>query len=406
MSKIARIPGTPLRDLTSQKRTRGGRERILHLMTQQYKLQISSGTWFAAPGGGRFHDRYVPPMALEQTLEMYGKIEGLNGLASHYDGEFTRAKLPLFRSHAEKTGQHLRGIPLSHFFDKIFEWGAADNPYWRVRDIALDMTVEALKIAEELQKETGDEVLVISWPGMSGFLQPFGFNFHRALGKYEEVMAKAMDTVPGVRVAIEPKPNEPANTNILRSTASAIIAARNIEKRMQNPKNVNLLNDGHALVGLNPEYGHVIMGGESWAAELANIARDGRLFLTHWNSQEDGRFDQDLNVGITRLGDVFSGLLILREFAPMVWCEIDINPEHQPADNAIRRSIQVLRLANERLNSVLQNGDYATLLVKGDEDPYNYRANLDHFYTLLVMGAQDHFTQLDDTELKVPPSNI
>ena len=396
--ETARIPGTVLRDLRSQSTIRKGQERIDHLMAAHFDLHVSAGTWFATPGGGRFHDRYVPSMKMPEILEMYGHIEGLEGVASHYDGEFTAADLPMFTAHAEKTGQHLMGIALSHFYDKVFEYGAADSPIPQVRKQALDITVGALKIAKQLQDETGDERLVISWPGISGFTQPFGYDFHQALDNYESSMAQAMNIVPGVRLAIEGKPYEPAPNNILRSTGSTILTAMNIEKKLINPENTALLNEGHSLVGLNPEYGHVKMLNEVWAQELANICRYGKLFLTHWNSQPVGNYDQDLNVGIVHPEEVFSGLSVLRELAPMVWCEIDINPERQPADNAIRRNIRVLSLAANRLNDAMSDKYFAELVVAGYENPYYFRANLDDLSTALTMGDAHNFTLLHDAE--------
>lgn len=397
-TQVARIPGTVLRDLRAQMTVRRGEDRIQHLMRQDYEVKVSAGTWFAAPGGGRFHDRYVAAQRMPQILEVYGNIPGLKGISAHFDGEFTRSDLPMFDAHQARTGQALRGIALSHFFAPAFEYGALDNPLAQVRNMALDIAVAALRIAKERQEGSGDEVLVISWPGISGFTQPFGFDFHQALDNYEAGLAQAMDIVPGVRVAIEGKPAEPTPHNIVRTTGDTLITCANIEKRLTNPVNLALLNAGHALVGKNPELGHKIMGQEVWAQVLANICRQGRLFLTHWNDQDyNVPFDADLNVGILRPKDVFDGLFVLREFAPTVWCELDMNPERQNTNNAILRSMQILRLAAASLNTLLGQRKWAELIVKGYEDPHRYRANLDHFATLLSMGETNAFTMVDDT---------
>ena len=39
---------------------------------------------------------------------------------------------------------------------------------------------------------------------------------------YNSGIAEAMDAVPGIRVALEPKPYEPAINNIFRTTAEGI----------------------------------------------------------------------------------------------------------------------------------------------------------------------------------------
>lgn len=45
-------------------------------------------------------------------------------------------------------------------------------------------------------------------------------------------------------------------------TADGILAAKDIEARLTNPENKKLLEEGHALVCLNPEIGHILMGTE------------------------------------------------------------------------------------------------------------------------------------------------
>ena len=63
-------------------------------------------------------------------------------------------------------------------------------------------------------------------------------------------------------------------------------------------KNKKLLAEGHALVGLNPEVGHMLMGYEDPPYAFSLIMEYGRLAHTHWNSQPLGNYDQDLNVGV------------------------------------------------------------------------------------------------------------
>jgi len=53
-----------------------------------------------------------------------------------------------------------------------------------------------------------------------------------------------MDEVPGVLVAIEPKPYEPVSNNIYRTTADGLLACRDIESRLKSKINRDLLNKG------------------------------------------------------------------------------------------------------------------------------------------------------------------
>ena len=167
------------------------------------------------------------------------------------------------------------------------------SPYPEVRARALEIAVGGL----ELVRDTGASC-AISWPGIDGYTYSTGTVFPWMWRTFEETLATAMDRVPGVRVAIEPKPYEPAPNNIYRTTAEGILAAQRIEARLEHAENRRLLADGHALVTLNPELGHVRMGYEDAAAAFAMVGMEGRLAHVHLNSQPLGNYDQDLNVGV------------------------------------------------------------------------------------------------------------
>ncbi len=76
----------PIQDLSGQKVRRTGEELVRHLESFELDLRFTAGVWFFAPGGGRFHDRYVPEMPMEQRLEIAVGLmdQGLVALEAHY----------------------------------------------------------------------------------------------------------------------------------------------------------------------------------------------------------------------------------------------------------------------------------------------------------------------------------
>jgi len=169
---------------------------------------------------------------------------------------------------------------------------------------------------------------------------------------FETSLAMAMDEVPGVRVAIEPKPYEPAPNNIYRTTADGILAAQRIEKKLKNSINTSLLEQGHALVALNPEVGHVRMGYEELAAAYSQVAMEGRLAHIHINSQPLGNYDQDLNVGVVEWQQTEALLYALKMVGYQEFFGIDINPERMPVKKAIEINTRALQIMNERIENL------------------------------------------------------
>ncbi|OQB21597.1 MAG: Xylose isomerase [candidate division BRC1 bacterium ADurb.Bin183] len=338
-----------LNDLRYQRKKLSPAQLIERLNNSTLDLKFSVGIWYFTPAGGRFHDRYIPEANIKERLEMAAEMAeyGVSGIEAHYPAEVNWENLPLYKKLEKETGIRLVAVPFSHFFDKDFEFGSLSNPNRAVRKKAVDIAVEGIKLV----KAAGANV-AISWPGMDGYLYSLGTIFPYMWDWFEGGMAEALDEAPGVRVAIEPKPYEPAPNNIYRTTAEGILAAQRIEKRLKNPINRKLLDAGHCLVGLNPEVGHVRMGFEDCAAAYSLVGLEGRLAHTHWNSQPLGNYDQDLNVGAVEWSQAEALLFALKVMGYKEYFGIDINPERMPVLKAVEINTTVLRIMNERINSL------------------------------------------------------
>ncbi len=327
-----------LRDLTYQKTQRNREEMIHHLNSFSLNPQYSVGIWYFAPGGGRFHDRYVPAITIEERINKLAEMKhlGIAGVEAHYPNEINEDNLHLYKQLEKETGIKVVGIPFAHFFDKKFEFGGLSNPDPDIRKEAIKIAVGGMKIAEELNTPN-----VISWPGMDGFLYDIGTIYPWMWQYYDDSMATAMDEVPGIRVALEPKPYEPAFNNIFRTTAEGLLAAQRIEGKLQNATNRAFLDQGKCLFGLNPEFGHVRMGNEPAGATYSLVGMYGRLAHVHLNSQPLGNYDQDLNVGVVDIQQTIAMLFSMKMMGYKEYYGIDINPEHMPVETAIDINIKM-----------------------------------------------------------------
>jgi len=336
-------------DLTYQQRIRNRDELLAHMRDFSLQPQFSVGIWYFAPGGGRFHDRYVPEKSIKERLQMAEEMAGIGvtGIEAHYPDEVNFDNLDLYQKLERDCGIKLVGVPFAHFFDRDFEFGSLSNPDPRIRKKAIQIAVDGLKLV----RESGARV-AISWPGIDGYTYPLGTPFNLMWNHFEESLAQAMDQVPGVRVAIEPKPYEPAPNNIYRTTAEGILAGQRIERKLAHPENRDLLSREQHLVCLNPEIGHVRMGFEDTAAAFSLAMVEGRLAHTHWNSQPLGNYDQDLNVGVVEWQQAEALLYALKMGGYREFFGIDINPERMPVARAVAINIRAINLMNERIEAL------------------------------------------------------
>ena len=334
-----------MRDLRGQKELLSQEEILQRLERSTLEPRYSAGVWFFYPPGGRFHAPYVEKGTIEDILGKIGwmkdegYIDSSFGIEAHYPNEVNRDNLDLYRDFEKETGIRLITVIPNLFYDADYEFGSLSNPDPKIRGAAIDRLEESLRLNKELDTE-----FAVIWPGIDGYENPLGFDFYGMWERFEEGLASAMDEVPGIRVAIEPKPYEPRGNNIYRNTANGLLMARDVEARLESEENRGLLEEGHTLVGLNPEVGHVLMGHEELAYAFASILREGRLAHTHWNSQPLGNYDQDLDVGVLGIDQMLATLLVLKSHGYEGYYGIDINPERIPVEKALILSMNAIEV--------------------------------------------------------------
>jgi len=193
-------------DLRPQAVRRTPEELVRHLNSYELELKFSAGVWFFAPGGGRFHNRYVPDMTIEERLDIAAGLAdyGLTALEAHYPIEVNEENIHLYKQLEKDTGIRLVMMAPFIFYPAIYEFGSLSSPLPEARRSAIERTKQTLTLA----KEAGCDMVVV-WPGIDGYENAFGMDLVAARDRFAEGLAEAMDAVPGVRIAEEPKPYEP-----------------------------------------------------------------------------------------------------------------------------------------------------------------------------------------------------
>ncbi len=336
-------------DLRSQAVRRSPTELVEHLRGFELELKFSAGIWYFSPPDSRFHAPYCPARSLEERLEIAARMrdKGLGALEAHYPNEINEDNCEVWRGFCRDTGIRLLSVIPLLFRDPEFEFGSLSSPLEPARQRAIELTRRALEMNRELDTE-----FCIVWPGIDGYENPFGIDFAAMRDRFISGLAEAMDAVPGVRIAFEPKPYEPRGRIIFGTTPEGMLLAHAVEARLAHPENRRLLEQGHALVGLNPEVGHALMAYEDLPYAYSWPLSEGRLAHLHLNSQPLGNFDQDLNVGAVAPEQTEALLYVLKMHGYRGWFGIDINPERMPVETALAISMDALRAANDRINGL------------------------------------------------------
>jgi xylose isomerase len=336
-------------DLRSQATRRTSEELLEHMKTFELDLKFSAGVWFFAKGGIRFHEAYGPPLTIAERLDIAAGLAdyGLAGMEAHYPNEINEENLDLWKQFTRDTGVRVVTIVPNLFYEGQWEWGSLSNPNPKVRQTAIDRVKRTLELNKEL-----DTDFAVVWPGGDGYEIGFGVDMMAARDRFAQGLAEAMDAVPGVRVAEEPKPYEPRGHILYGTTPEGILLGMKVEGLLKNPENRKLLDEGHTLCCMNPEIGHMLMAYEDLPYAFSLVLEYGRLAHSHWNAQPLGNYDQDLNVGTISPEAAEAALYIMKMHGYQGYFGIDINPERMPVDDALKVSMDALRAANDRINEL------------------------------------------------------
>jgi len=196
--------------------------------------------------------------------------------------------LTRFKGALAETGVQVEMVTTNTFTHPIFKDGAFTSNDRRVRRYGLRKIVRNVDLAAELGAKT-----FVMWGGREGAEYDSAKDLYAAHERY----AEGIDAVAGyikekgydLRIALEPKPNEPRGDILLPTVGHAL----GFIAKLQHGD----------IVGLNPEVGHEQMAGLNYTTGIALALWAGKLFHIDLNGQKSIKYDQDLVFGH---GDLFS----------------------------------------------------------------------------------------------------
>jgi xylose isomerase len=163
------------------------------------------------------------------------------------------------------------------------------------RAYARERSHKCLDIAQEL----GTNFIVL-WLAREGTYLRESKDAVRAVDLLAEAIDDMLAYAPSVRIAVEPKPNEPMDIAYLPTIGHAVA----IGYRTRAPERVGVL----------VESAHAILAGLDPADEMAFGLAYDKLWSVHLNDQNGLKYDQDRSFGSVNLRRAFDQVLVLDEY--------------------------------------------------------------------------------------------
>ena len=270
--------------------------------------KFTTGLWCTAFSGREVFGVPVrPPLDPLENIKNLARI-GCYGFAFHDDdlvpfgSSQTETEKVLNETEKVMAGEDIKNtMATCNLFEQpVFKDGAFTSNDARIRAYAIQKSMRAIDLGARL----GASVYVM-WGGREGLEVEASKNPVESVKRYREAvefLARYItDQGYGMRIAIEPKPNEPRGDIFLATIGHVLAFISTLDPAIRD------------VVGVNPEIQHSRMAGMNTVHEVAQALEMGKLYHFDLGAQKPTRYDQDLRFGSEDIKETFFIVKLLED---------------------------------------------------------------------------------------------
>jgi xylose isomerase len=270
---------------------------------EKHGYRFSFGPWNIHEGADPFGPPVRPARDFDDKLAVYVEL-GFDAVQFHDDDavpDLDDLSPAQIREQARAVRRKLsdNGLVAEFVAPRLWEHpltvdGAFTSNDPQARAYAIDRAKKAADIAREL--DTG---LMVLWLAREGTYLREAKDVLRATHQLLEAINALLEYHPGLRIAIEPKPNEPMDVAYVPTMGHALA----LGFQAHDP----------ARVGVLMETAHSVLAGLDPADEIGFAMAFDKLWSVHLNDQNGPKFDQDRAFGAVDLRRAFNQVRVLDE---------------------------------------------------------------------------------------------
>ena len=267
------------------------------------KFKFSVGPWNVHAGADSYGPATRSEISLEEKFKRFAEI-GFDAVQFHDDDavpnindlteEEIKAEARRVKGLLDKYGLKAEFVAPRLWMDPHTIDGGFMSSRKEDREFALWRSFRSIDIARELGCD-----LIVLWLAREGTLCAESKSPVWATKQLVDAINKMLEYDKGIRVCIEPKPNEQIDRSICGTMGHVMaVSAATIDP---------------SRVGGNLESAHAILAGLDPANEIGFALAFGKLFTVHLNDQNGIRYDQDKSFGVENLRAAFNQVKVLVE---------------------------------------------------------------------------------------------
>lgn len=332
---------------------------------EKYGYRFSFGPWNIHEGADPFGPEVRPSISFDQKLETYKEL-GFDAVQFHDDDAVPDLDA-LSASQISQAAAEMRkklerhGLLAEFVAPRLWEHpNTIDGAFTANDQQARQYAIERAKKTVDIGRELGTNLMVL-WLAREGTYLREAKDATRATQQLLEALNQLLEYDPELRIAVEPKPNEPMDLAYIPTIGHALALGF---KTNQPGRVGSLVESAHAvLAGLDP------------SDEMAFALAFDKLYSVHLNDQNGLKFDQDRTFGSVDLRRAFNQVLVLDDnrFYEKGMVGLDVKAMRtQPAELATKhlrnsmlvflRLVEIVRsIDRDRIQELISARDYEEL---------------------------------------------
>jgi xylose isomerase len=268
------------------------------------KFKFSVGPWNVHTGADSYGPETRKPVDLETKFAKFAEL-GFSAVQFHDDdavpnmNNMTEEEIKEYacgvKKLLDKYGLAAEFVAPRLWMDPHTVDGGFMSRKKEDRDFAIWRAKRSIDIANEL----GAKFLVL-WLAREGTLCAESLDPVWATRQLIEAINEMLRYDDKIRIAIEPKPNEPVDRSICGTMGHVMaVSAATIDP---------------SRVGGNLESAHAVLAGLDPANEIGFALAYDKLYTVHLNDQNGLKFDQDKSFGVENLRSAFNQVRVLAKY--------------------------------------------------------------------------------------------
>ena len=268
------------------------------------KYRFSFGPWNIHEGADPFGPTVRSGIPFAKKVKMFKKL-GYDGVQFH-DDDAVPGMNDLSDTQIVKKAKEVKrvldgeGLVAEFVAPRLWEDPrTVDGGYTsndpKCRAYAMQRSLRTVDIANALGTK-----LIVLWLAREGTYLRESKDSKKAVDYIVEAIDGMLSRDSEMKIAIEPKPNEPMDHTYIPTTGHAIA--------------LGLLSIDPARVGVNIESAHAILAGLDPSDEMGFALAHNKLFSVHLNDQNGLKFDEDRSFGSVDLRRAFNQVRILDKY--------------------------------------------------------------------------------------------